>query len=234
MTFKKFSKFPHPSIKVVSFAAIKHLSLDTYLTDSEQRELRMKKPAGRPGWLASRFAAKQAIMELVSDVLMTDFAVGHSALGAPLVTAFGHQTALTHLAISLSHTTRYGAAAVGLATAGPLGIDIEHVRPFADATLRAFLTAAEYRTVHYQPPAKQAALATQYWSCKEAYLKAHGVGLRVHPQTVPVALTRATTMQLDNHVVAVVSLGYEWGDTRDKSARVTGAARHRGHAGYTA
>lgn len=234
MIFKKSSKFPRLSIKVVSFAAIHNLPLDTYLTDGEQHELSLKNPARCPGWLASRFAVKQAVSELAPRMQSTDFAIGHSTLGAPQIITSRHQGALARITISISHTKTYGAAVAGPTAAGPVGIDIEYVREFADATLRAFLTAEEYRTVRRQPPPAQAALATQYWSCKEAYLKAQGVGLRVHPQNVPVTLTRAKTMQLDNHVVAIVSLGNERGDTSTEPARATGAAGHLKHVGQTA
>jgi phosphopantetheinyl transferase len=87
---------------------------------------------------------------------------------------------------SISHSKGLAVAQAIRRDQGRVGVDIEAIRTFALPTARAFLTKSEYHTVSHVPPAEQAYLMTLFWCMKEAYLKACGVGLLVHPSRVDV------------------------------------------------
>ena len=60
-----------------------------------------------------------------------------------------------------------------------LGIDVEHLRPFADALMVAerFFTPAEHEVLQSTPPDEIDARFFSYWTRKEAIVKSLGLGL---------------------------------------------------------
>jgi 4'-phosphopantetheinyl transferase len=83
------------------------------------------------------------------------------------------------LRFNLSHTTEIVACAVTLAR--DLGVDVERVD--ADVPIRSLATycfsPTEVQAVAGAPPAEQAGLFFDYWTLKESYIKARGVGLGI-------------------------------------------------------
>ncbi|WP_185201093.1 4'-phosphopantetheinyl transferase superfamily protein [Glaciihabitans sp. INWT7] len=72
-----------------------------------------------------------------------------------------------------------GFLAVAVSTVGPVGIDLEDPAAVARAPLDAF-TAEELRFI--RGGADAARTATEFWTAKEAILKADGRGLRCDPR----------------------------------------------------
>ncbi|MEP6501830.1 MAG: 4'-phosphopantetheinyl transferase superfamily protein [Betaproteobacteria bacterium] len=87
---------------------------------------------------------------------------------------------------SLSHSEDL--ALVALAEGVEIGVDLERVRhlPDLDALARQCLTAAERLHLAAAPAADRPLLFLQFWTRKEACLKALGTGLQIEPSTLDV------------------------------------------------
>lgn len=82
------------------------------------------------------------------------------------------------LAFNLSHSGKWALCAVG--RRGPLGVDVERLRPMrdADGVARRYFAAAEVAAWECLAEADKPAAFFRCWTRKEAYLKALGDGLR--------------------------------------------------------
>ncbi|NHZ44241.1 4'-phosphopantetheinyl transferase family protein [Massilia aquatica] len=120
----------------------------------------------RREWMAGRVSAKAALQHLHAqsgaESPLHALVIGNSSAehnrGQPQA-AGGH--------VSISHSQGYAVAA---ASAYPVGIDIERVRPFPDAAREMAFTAHESRL----SAAGGDAVLTAVWAFKEAFMKAHG------------------------------------------------------------
>ncbi len=74
---------------------------------------------------------------------------------------------------SLSHKETYVA---GVVATGPVGIDVERVKPCADALFRKTGTDAEWQLAGR--PERRGLTFFRYWTAKEAVLKTSGAGFR--------------------------------------------------------
>jgi len=184
---------PFP-ITIVSRADYSDNRLVTLLSDNEREYFGRIPHHKRDDWLLGRMASKYAIQAYVCKVSNSTITLPCieivSGTGLPPTFILTSQTTLLteRALLTLSHS--HGIAVAQVCTkndAGGIGVDIERVRDFEDATLRAFLTEEEYDRSHngLEPLPVH---ATLLWSIKEAYLKAIGVGLRVHPKLVEVVM----------------------------------------------
>lgn len=88
----------------------------------------------------------------------------------------------TQLRFNVSHTRKVAVAA--LAWQHDLGIDVEDVtRPLAPELLDVALVPHERRAVLAAPVAQRAREFFRYWTLKEAYTKARGLGLQLPLQS---------------------------------------------------
>ncbi|WP_329266923.1 4'-phosphopantetheinyl transferase family protein [Streptomyces pseudovenezuelae] len=80
--------------------------------------------------------------------------------------------------VSLAHTA--GCCAVAVSTAGPVGVDVERVRPLSlpDGLARRLLTPGELAEWDGVEAAERTRWLLRRWTWKEALLKAEGTGLR--------------------------------------------------------
>lgn len=92
------------------------------------------------------------------------------------------------LSFNLSHSENL--ALCGVSINRKIGIDIEHMRSVSDveALAERFFAPKEYEVVRSLPPNQQQQVFFRYWTCKEAYLKAIGVGI-VQLEKVEISLT---------------------------------------------
>ena len=97
---------------------------------------------------------------------------------------------------NLSHSSEMALCALGYERR--VGIDIERVKPMKrlDGMMKRTLIESEQREVEAEPPAAQAQAFLQRWTCKEAYLKAIGLGLTQSMQTVEVQLSPPKLLQV--------------------------------------
>ena len=98
--------------------------------------------------------------------------------------------------LHLSSASRDGLAAVAIA-ARPIGIDVERADPLAEVPWNV-LHPAETAALRDLPKADRAEAFARLWSCKEAYLKAVGIGLHRDTRTVPVRMTDAHLAQVQD------------------------------------
>ncbi|NWF59658.1 MAG: 4'-phosphopantetheinyl transferase superfamily protein [Fischerella sp.] len=126
------------------------------------------------------------------------------------------------LSFNLSHSQDLAVCAVSINRV--IGVDIEYIRSVSDveALAKRFFSPREYAVVRSLPPQQQQKVFFRYWTCKEAYLKATGVGL-VQLEQVEISLTpeepaKLTTdeqwslielLPADNYVGAVAVEGFE-------------------------
>ncbi|OKB68180.1 4'-phosphopantetheinyl transferase [Serratia marcescens] len=99
----------------------------------------------------------------------TGFTLRHEASGQP----FGEHPLLGRRHVSLSHSHLWYASATGDI---PLGIDLQHYRPFSGAARRLAFSAAERGLGRIQ--------ACAVWAIREAFLKSHGRGLPYDLRTI--------------------------------------------------
>lgn len=142
------------------------------------------------------------LRHLLSQYLAVDpqqIVFSYTPLGKPYLPA----QAGTDLEFSLSHSGDQLVCAIGLrqkgssaaaTTAAPpaisLGVDIECVTPLRhlDGLIKRCLAPEEQAATAAGSVKPQAARFLQYWVCKEAYVKAIGIGLRVPFAAIAVQL----------------------------------------------
>ncbi len=93
------------------------------------------------------------------------------------------------LRFSLSHTAGLGALAVALQH--DVGIDVEgtNARASAPAIARRFFAPSEAADLEARPPEEQGRAFLEYWTLKEAYIKATGLGLSMPLKSFAFRLT---------------------------------------------
>ena len=78
---------------------------------------------------------------------------------------------------NLAHSQ--GLALYAITCDRPIGVDLEYLRPLDDlvALTRRFFATSEHAALMALPPDQQTVAFFRYWTSKEAYLKATGIGL---------------------------------------------------------
>ena len=94
----------------------------------------------------------------------------------------------SELHFNLSHSGEMALCALGYERR--VGVDIEQVKTIQrlDGMMQRSLVASEQRQVEAEPVVAQSRAFLQRWTCKEAYLKAIGLGLTQSMQTIEVQL----------------------------------------------
>lgn len=90
---------------------------------------------------------------------------------------------------NVSHSGAF--ALIGLSESRQIGVDIELMRRTGDAlnVARRFFSAAEFRALQGHEPEAMLPAFYKIWTCKEAVLKACGVGITGHLKHFSVELT---------------------------------------------
>ncbi len=98
-------------------------------------------------------------------------------------------------AFNLSHTRGLVACVIGLGVDRALGVDVERSDRAIETDVIAdrYFSAAEQEQLRQAPPGDRAALFCEFWTIKEAYLKARGTGLAepLNGSTVDLAIDGA-------------------------------------------
>lgn len=81
-----------------------------------------------------------------------------------------------HLRFNVSHTD--GLIAVAVTSERDVGVDVEHIdRPLTHDIAGRFFSESEVRDLRSQPADQQPRVFFDYWTLKESYIKARGMGL---------------------------------------------------------
>lgn len=113
------------------------------------------------------------------------------------------------LYFNLSHSQ--GLALYAIAQGRQLGIDLEYLRDLPDAEKLAerFFSAQEYTLINKLPVNEKQKTFFRYWTCKEAYLKAIGDGLRTALDDVEISLSPSESASLFS-VKGDRNIGSKW------------------------
>lgn len=105
-----------------------------------------------------------------------DWQFGTNRHGCPFVV--DAQAGTPRLEFNLSHTT--GLVAVAVTRGHHVGIDVERVtRVVMEGVAERHFADAEVRDLLALPPAERPRAFFEYWTLKEAYIKARGMGLAI-------------------------------------------------------
>lgn len=141
--------------------------------------LRLRRPADRLRYLVTRALVRTVLSEQAA-VLPEQWQFGQTPHGKPVVT--GPAALPAGLDFSVSHTDEL--IVLALHQQGRVGVDAERWQgrtpPFEVTPV--LLTPAEQQALSSLPACEQAQRFFQYWTLKEAYVKALGIGLS-HPLT---------------------------------------------------
>lgn len=87
---------------------------------------------------------------------------------------------------SLSRSS--GMAAIAISETGEVGVDLEAIRPISNLEELAERCLSDPELAEYRAEAPDRALVSffQLWTCKEAVLKAAGVGLSIDPRSIDI------------------------------------------------
>jgi 4'-phosphopantetheinyl transferase len=144
-----------------------------------------------------RFIAGRGILRAILgrylDVEPQAVKFDYEAQGKPLLAG---KFACSEVSFNLSHSQDLALCAV--TTHRPIGVDLEYIRSVSDVESLAqrFFAPREYAVVRSLPPDTQQQVFFRYWTCKEAYLKATGVGIS-HLEEVEISLTPETPAKLN-------------------------------------
>lgn len=94
---------------------------------------------------------------------------------------------LPHFHFSLAHSGDWAVCAVA---EHPVGVDIEHLPSMADVidVARHCFTQVEQRHLFALPEADQPSVFCKFWTIKESYMKATGLGLQIAPRELEIEL----------------------------------------------
>jgi 4'-phosphopantetheinyl transferase len=122
-------------------------------------------------------ALVRTVLSRYAPVAPQDWVFATNPYGRPAI-ANGHVAAQA-VDFNVSHTA--GLIAMAVSTRGALGIDLEdwQIRPASVDTARDFFAPAESADLADAPPAQVQERFFEYWTLKESYIKARGMGLSI-------------------------------------------------------
>ncbi|MBN9658427.1 MAG: 4'-phosphopantetheinyl transferase superfamily protein [Acidobacteria bacterium] len=126
--------------------------------------------------LVARGSLRQALSEYTGGIPAGAFRFGYSEYGKPFLE---HPVHCTSLGFNVSHCD--GLIAILIAEGIEVGVDVEAIRPMADLLRVAhrFFAPPELGDLRRTPEDLRVERFFQYWTLKESYIKARGVGLRL-------------------------------------------------------
>ena len=170
----------HASPNVLATPESRRACLDLLDVGERERLDRLRVEADRAAYLAAHALLRSAL-SWAAPVDPRLWRFRNAERGKPSI---DEPTSLRHVAFSLSHTT--GRVVVAVALRAEVGVDVEHAgraRSVLEHPDR-FLSTTEARALHALPPEARLHRFMSYWTLKESYLKACGMGLSVPPQAL--------------------------------------------------
>jgi 4'-phosphopantetheinyl transferase len=142
--------------------------------DEERRARRFLQPADRERFVLGRALARTMLSQF-ADVAPAEWPLAIDTHGRPYLAM--RPSGIPDLRFNLSHTPGLVACAVTIGR--EVGLDVEHIgRPLAhDNIPERFFSAREVADLRARPAAEQRVAFFDYWTLKESYIKARGLGL---------------------------------------------------------
>ncbi len=154
-----------------------------------------------------RFIAARGILRNILgrylNVEASKIKFGYEARGKPFLDQNFHEN---NLKFNVSHSQDFALYAVSLDNF--IGVDLEFISSTTDVVSLAqrFFSPSEFAVIESAPQEQQHQLFFRYWTCKEAYLKATGTGLK-DLQKVEIYLTPEQPAEL---MIPNISNSGEW------------------------
>lgn len=151
------------------------LAVEEALTDDErERAGRIKMRGARQSWIATR-AALRLILGRYVDVQPRELVFDTEPFGKPYLSRPATDPPLT---FNVAHSGSFALCAIGVSRR--IGVDIELIRPRIDykTLMKRICSHEERRWMETIPERDRLVAFFTYWTCKEAYVKAIGQGLR--------------------------------------------------------
>jgi 4'-phosphopantetheinyl transferase len=152
-----------------------------------------------------RFIARRGILRrLLSnylDIKPAEILFNYTAYGKPRLSVRDQRNALR---FTLSHTSDH--ALYAFSQGRDIGIDIAYISPFDYEQIASNLFAPEeYALLCALPSAQRARAFFRLWTCKEAYIKACGLGLSLPLDMFAISfeLDEPARLLYDNHQIGV-------------------------------
>ena len=182
----------HASPDVVATPESQRACLDLLDVGERERLGRFRVEADRAAYLAAHALLRSALSRLAPvDPRLWRFRRAEG--GKPSI---DEPTSLRHVAFSLSHNM--GRVVVAVALHAEVGVDVEHAGRACSILEHPdhFLSPTEARTLHALPPEARLQRLMSYWTLKESYLKARGMGLSVPPQALSFHLDEGANVRV--------------------------------------
>jgi len=147
------------------------------MTSAERRRCdRFRFEKDRRMFRATR-ALVRTVLTRYQNVAPADWQFDEGEYGKPYISG---PAAAPKLSVNLTNTKGLVVCAVS-APGGELGVDAENLTRTSDTIAIAdrFFSASEVRALHAQPEHKQQERFFTYWTLKESYIKARGMGLAI-------------------------------------------------------
>lgn len=163
------------------------------LSNTEQaREQRFSSHDERLRYLVTR-AMLRTVLSRYAHVAPASWTFEQNAYGRPMV-AFSHR--MSSLRFNLSHTR--GMIALAIGSDCELGVDVENLswRPAPIGIARRFFCASELAELESLAAVQQHDRFFEYWTVKEAFIKACGLGLSMPLKSFSVHMPGSEPVQL--------------------------------------
>lgn len=147
--------------------------LVTLAPDEQQRAERFRFAKDRQQFIAAR-GVLRLILAAYLKLEAKQLTFSYGSHGKP---ALIQNSEATTLQFNLSHAHTF--ALYAIARHGAIGVDLEYFRPVSDITQLAkrFFSEQEYTSICSLPLEQRQQAFFSLWTCREAYLKATGIGL---------------------------------------------------------
>lgn len=124
-------------------------------------------------------AAARVALSKYASVAPQDWRFEPSAHGRPQISR--EHAGLPATSFNISHTDGLVAIAIAVSGYGDIGVDVENVdaRVAPIDIARAYFAPAELAALQQEPMPRRALAFFRYWTLKESYIKARGLGLQL-------------------------------------------------------
>lgn len=143
--------------------------------DERSRHARFRFDRDRQSYLVSH-AFVRTTLSRYADVSPAEWRFRENEFGWPSIAAPARHTGLS---FNLSHTA--GLAVMAVARRREVGIDVESLlrRPVEEDVAGQFFSSIEAAALRAEPPSRRHQVFLEYWTLKESYIKARGMGLAI-------------------------------------------------------
>lgn len=174
-------------------------------TGEQERFARFRHPRSAHDFLCGRLLVRHWLSSL-SGTSLSAWRFREGPYGRPEIAA-----PETTLRFNLAHSG--GVVACILADARVAGVDVEDLarRPIDPALWHRYCAPSEVRDIEAQPTSERQRRFLTYWTLKEAYLKARGLGIAVHLSDIAFDISGPRPVITFRESLAGTSTGWAFG-----------------------